>query len=144
MTWMSKSRLIAVVSLLGWAGASLVAASQEESAFRAAALVLQFDGKSITFEGEPDFDVVKSTLEAGIDRRGVDGLRIESIAKSKEEKLKGMSIATVPLVGEKKSGYYRFLNTAENVAEIATEDRDEAIRLLLERCKVREQGKKGE
>ena len=92
----------------------------------AAVLTLRFDGKVITFSGKTDCEIIETTIKKVIERRGINGLRMEYGCKTGS-----VSFQSVPLVGEKKANYYRFLHAEEGVAVSASEDQGEAIRVAL-------------
>jgi hypothetical protein len=111
----------------------ILAGSQEKKAEAsevvtgAAVLTLQFDDKVITFSGKPDVEIIETTIKKVIERRGIDGLRMECVRE-----FKGGSLEAVPLVGEKKEGYFRFVRVVDGDAVSATKDQGESIRTALD------------
>ena len=67
--------------------------------------------------------------------RGLAGLRVEHGFGMAVEGNK-FSWESVPVVGEKKGGFFRFLHTENQRSVVATKDLDEAISRCLERFKI--------
>jgi hypothetical protein len=102
----------------------------------ATVLTLRFDDKVITFSGKPDVEIMETTIKKVIERRGIDGLRMECVTK-----FKGGSLESVPLIGEQKAGYFRFIRVLDGDAVTATKDQSDSIRQALDmlgiECEVR-------